>query len=247
MHTKLRPSSYEEFQASFALDVPERYNFAFDMVDAAAAENPDRLAMVHVDDADVRREYTFGYFSEQSSRLANALKGLGIGRGDKVMIILHRRVEFWTVMLALHKLGALGVPSPALLTAKDITYRVNFASIKGAIVDTSVRATVEAANPDCPTLTTLVLAGLDQAEGPWQSFSEVVAGASPNFPRPADAACGEDPATIFFSSGTTGHPKMVLHNFNYPFGHVMTGSYWHDIEPGNLHLTVADTGWAKSV
>ncbi|GAB6113480.1 AMP-binding protein [Desulfomicrobium salsuginis] len=247
MHTKLRPTSYEEFQASFALDIPAKYNFAFDMVDVAAAQDPDRLAMVHVDDADVRREYTFGYFSEQSSRLAGALKSLGIGRGDKVMIILHRRVEFWTVMLALHKLGALGVPSPALLTAKDITYRVNFASIKGAIVDTSVRATVEAAQPDCPSLTTLVMAGLEQAEGNWQSFSEIAAKASPSFPRPADAACGEDPATIFFSSGTTGHPKMVLHNFNYPFGHIMTGSYWHDIEPGNLHLTLADTGWAKSV
>ena len=110
-----------------------------------------------------------------------------------------------------------------------------------------MRATVEAAQSDCPSLATLVLAGLEQAEGNWQSFSEIVAKASPSYPRPADAACGQDPATIFFSSGTTGHPKMVLHNFNYPFGHVMTGSYWHDIEPGNLHLTVADTGWAKSV
>lgn len=247
MITKVRPTSYEEFRAMHSLDIPQNYNFAFDMVDATANHTPDRLAMVHVDDAGSRREYTFGYFSEQSSRLANALKDLGIGRGDKVMIILHRRVEFWTTMLALHKLGALGVPSPALLTAKDIVYRVNFASIKGAIVDTSVRGTVEAANPECPTLSVLVMAGLDSGQGAWQSFDEIAATANPLFPRPADAACGEDPATIFFSSGTTGHPKMVLHNFNYPFGHVMTGSYWHDIEPGNLHLTVADTGWAKSV
>lgn len=247
MLNKLRPSSYEEFQATFDLDIPEKYNFAYDMVDAAAAVDPDRLAMVHVDDADVRREFTFGYFAEQSSRLARALTELGIGKGDKVMIILHRRVEFWTTMLALHKIGALGVPSPALLTAKDITYRVNFASIKGAIVDTSVRATVEAAKSGCPSLTVLVMAGLEQNEGDWHSFAAITAAAPATFPRPADAACGEDPATIYFSSGTTGQPKMVLHSFNYPFGHIMTGAYWHDIEPGNLHLTVADTGWAKSV
>jgi acetyl-CoA synthetase len=247
MHTKLRPTSYEDFQASFFLHVPEKYNFAFDMVDATAAREPDRLAMVHVDDSDVRREYTFGYFSEQSSRLACALKDLGIGRGDKVMIILHRRVEFWTTMLALHKLGALGVPSPALLTAKDITYRVNFAAIKGAIVDVSVRSTLEAAKPDCPSLQVLILAGLEAPAGDWQSFQGLVDAACPSYPRPVGAPCGEDPATIFFSSGTTGHPKMVLHTFNYPLGHVMTASYWHDIEPGNLHLTVADTGWAKSV
>jgi acetyl-CoA synthetase len=247
MHTKLRPTSYEEFQTSFYLHVPEKFNFAFDMVDATAAREPQRLAMVHVDDADVRREYTFGYFSEQSSRLACALKALGIGRGDKVMIILHRRVEFWTTMLALHKIGALGVPSPALLTAKDIVYRVNFAAIKGAIADVSMRSTLDAAKPDCPSLQVLVLAGLDAPVGDWQSFQSLVDAACPSYPRPADAPCGEDPATIFFSSGTTGHPKMVLHTFNYPLGHVMTASYWHDIEPGNLHLTVADTGWAKSV
>ncbi|NCD26562.1 MAG: acyl-CoA synthetase [Deltaproteobacteria bacterium] len=247
MIKKLRPASYEEFQAAFALNIPANYNFAFDMVDATAATEPDRLAMVHVDDAGVRREYTFAYFSEESSRLANALRALGLGRGDKVMIILHRRVEFWTTMLALHKLGALGVPSPALLTAKDITYRVNFAAIKAAIVDTSVRATVEAAQPDCPSLSLLVMAGLNTAEAGWHGFSQICAQAAPSFPRPADAPGGEDPATIYFSSGTTGQPKMVLHNFNYPFGHVMTASYWHDIEPGNLHLTVADTGWAKSV
>jgi len=247
MYTKLRSKSYEEFQATFAHNIPANYNFAYDMVDSMAAREPGRMAMVHVDDADVRREYDFAYFSEQSSRLANALTALGIGRGDKVMIILHRRVEFWTTMLALHKLGALGVPSPALLTAKDISYRVNFASIKGAIVDTSVSATVEAAQADCPSLTVLVQAGLHKSGGIWKSFEEITAAAAPTFPRPADAACGEDPATIYFSSGTTGHPKMVLHNFNYPFGHIMTGAYWHDIEPGNLHLTVADTGWAKSV
>lgn len=244
---KVRPSSYEDFQNLFALSIPDNYNFAFDMVDVTAATEPDRLAMVHVDDAETRREYTFGYFSQQSSRLAQALKKLGIGRGDKVMIILHRRVEFWTTMLALHKLGALGVPSPALLTPKDVAYRVNFASIKATIVDISVRGTIEAAQPECPSLSVFILAGLDRAEGIWASFPEICAQAPSTFPRPADAPGGEDAATIFFSSGTTGQPKMVLHTFNYPFGHMITGLYWHDLEPGDLHLTVADTGWAKSV
>lgn len=247
MINKLRPSTYEEFQASFVQDIPPCYNFAFDMVDVAAGKDPDRLAMVHVDDAEVRREYSFGFFSEESSRLANALAQLGIGRGDKVMIILHRRVEFWTTMLALHKLGALGVPSPALLTAKDIAYRINFASIKGVIVDISVRETVEAAQPECPSLAVMIMAGLDQAQGNWHGFAQICAQAAPEYPRPDNAPGGEDPATIFFSSGTTGQPKMVLHSFTYPFGHVMTGTYWHDLEPGDLHLTVADTGWGKSL
>ncbi|MDY0275119.1 MAG: AMP-binding protein [Desulfomicrobium sp.] len=247
MITKLYPQTYEEFQASFTLEIPEKYNFAFDMVDTTAAKDPQRLAMVHVDDAGQRCEYTFQYFSEQSSRLANALQALSIGHGDKVMLILHRRVEFWTAMLALHKLGALGVPSPALLTAKDIDYRVNFASIKGMIIDTSVRNAVEEALPKCPSLSTLIMAGLDTKDGDWHSFDQIVARSNPTFPRPKDAPGGEDPATIFFSSGTTGQPKMVLHTFTYPFGHVITGSYWHDLEPGNLHLTLADTGWGKSL
>lgn len=247
MITKLYPQTYEEFQGQFALEIPEKYNFSYDMVDTTAAEDPQRLAMVHVDDAGTRREYTFQYFSEQSSRLANALQALGIGRGDKVMLILHRRVEFWISMLALHKLGALVVPSPALLTAKDIDYRVNFAGIKGIIADTSVRLAVEAAKPSCPSLSVLVMAGLEAKDANWYSFDQIVTDAAPTFPRPADAPGGEDPAIIFFSSGTTGHPKMVLHSFNYPFGHVVTGTYWHDLEPGGLHLTLADTGWGKSV
>ncbi|NLY42348.1 MAG: AMP-binding protein [Desulfovibrionales bacterium] len=247
MINKVRPTSYEEFQKTFALDIPPRYNFAFDMVDATAQSDPQRLAMVHVDDAGTRREYDFEYFSTQSSRLANVLRLSGIQRGDKVMIILHRRVEFWTTMLALHKLGALGVPSPALLTPKDITYRVNFASIKGIVCDISVREAVAAALPECPSLTVRVLAGTDEHDTTWQSFDQAVADASPDYPRPADAPGGDDPATIFFSSGTTGQPKMVLHTFTYPFGHVVTGSYWHDLEPGNLHLTVADTGWGKAI
>jgi acetyl-CoA synthetase len=245
--SSMHPSSYEELMRTWHVDVPPRYNFAFDFVDTVAATDPQRLAMIHVDDAGVRREYTMGYFAEQSSRMANALAGMGIGRGDTVMIIVHRRVEFWVLMLALHKLGALGVPSPALLTAHDIVYRVQTAEIKGIVADASVQATVEAAMPQCPTLSVFVLTGAETAPSPWKRWEDVAAAASAQYLRPADAPGGDDPATVFFSSGTTGYPKMVLHTFTYPLGHMVTGKLWHDLRPGDVHLTVADTGWAKSV
>jgi acetyl-CoA synthetase len=245
--SSMHPSSYEELMRTWHVDVPPRYNFAFDFVDTVAATDPQRLAMIHVDDAGVRREYTMGYFAEQSSRMANALAGMGIGRGDTVMVIVHRRVEFWVLMLALHKLGALGVPSPALLTAHDIVYRVQTAEIKGIVADASVQATVEAAMPQCPTLSVFVLTGAETAPSPWKRWEDVAAAASAQYLRPADAPGGDDPATVFFSSGTTGYPKMVLHTFTYPLGHMVTGKLWHDLRPGDVHLTVADTGWAKSV
>jgi acetyl-CoA synthetase len=245
--SSMHPSSYEELMRTWHVEVPPRYNFAFDFVDTVAATDPQRLAMIHVDDAGVRREYTMGYFAEQSSRMANALAGMGIGRGDTVMIIVHRRVEFWVLMLALHKLGALGVPSPALLTANDIIYRVQTAAIKGIVADASVQATVEAAMPQCPTVSVFVLTGAEAAPSPWKRWEDVIAAASAQYLRPADAPGGDDPATVFFSSGTTGYPKMVLHTFTYPLGHMVTGKLWHDLRPGDVHLTVADTGWAKSV
>lgn len=241
------PASYEELVRTWRLEVPERYNFAFHFVDAVAARDPNRLAMIHVDDAGVRREYTMAYFAETSSRLANALAAMGIGQGDTVMIIVHRRVEFWITMLALHKLGALGVPSPALLTAHDIVYRVQTAGIKGIVADASVQATVEAARPQCPTLSVLLLTGATAAPAPWVLFDDALAKAAPHYAPPAQAPGGDDPATVFFSSGTTGYPKMVLHTFTYPLGHLATGKLWHDLRPGDVHLTVADTGWAKSV
>jgi acetyl-CoA synthetase len=141
----------------------------------------------------------------------------------------------------------LGVPSPALLTAHDIVYRVQTAEIKGIVADASVQATVEAAMPQCPTLSVFVLTGAETAPSPWKRWEDVAAAASAQYLRPADAPGGDDPATVFFSSGTTGYPKMVLHTFTYPLGHMVTGKLWHDLRPGDVHLTVADTGWAKSV
>jgi acetyl-CoA synthetase len=247
MIAKLRPRSYEEFLKDFSLNLPGNYNFAFDMVDAAAATEPERPAMVHVDDADACRKYSFGYFAQESSRLANALRALGVERGDKVMLILHRRVEFWVSMLALHKLGAIAVPSPALLTVADIVYRVNFASIKSAIVDDDIQPVMDEARKQCASLTVLLAVGPEEDQGIWKSYATAVRNASANFPRETDAPGGREPALVFFSSGTTGHPKMVQHDYYYALGHLVTGVYWHDLEPGRLHLTLADTGWGKAL
>ena len=243
MH-KLTPQSYEEFLKSFQVEVPENANYAFDVVEA---KDPGQKAMVHLDDAGTVREYDFAFFQEQSSRLANALKNLGIGKGDRVKLILYRRVEYWVAMLALHKLGAIPNPSPSLLTPHDIEYRVNFAAIKACIVEDSVVDRVDEAKAKCPTLSTFIQVGDSAPKQGWLDYETLVAEASPDFPRGVDAAGGEDPLVVFFSSGTTGPPKMVMHNHRYPWGHFNTAAHWHDIEPGDLHLTLSDTGWAKSV
>ncbi|MGM0609631.1 MAG: AMP-binding protein [Thermodesulfobacteriota bacterium] len=247
LHKKIRPENYKQFVEDFKINVPENFNFSLDLVDAKAETSPDQLAMLHVDDQGVRREYDFKYFSSQSSQLANALRESGLGKGDKVMLILYKRVEFWVSMLALHKLGAIAVPSPSLLTTKDIEYRVNFAGIKGAIIEDSAVAKVDAAREKCPEFKVLIQAGESPLPEGWQDYSLLVEKASKEFFPGADRAGGNDPLFVYFSSGTTGPPKMVEHLHNYPLAHIITAMYWHDLEPGDIHLTLSDTGWAKSV
>ena len=256
MH-KLSCSSYEELVSRFSLEVPEKYNFAFDdldrLADATADGSGNPLALVHVDDDGTRHDYTFSWLKDASSRLANVLKTQGLRKGDRVMLVLYRRVEFWVAMLACHKVGAVPVPSPSQLTPKDIIFRVNRANIRAMIVEDSITDRVEASRPECPSLTCLVEVGgtscPDSRPDGWLDYETAVADASPVFPRPqGDAlAGGSDPLLIFFSSGTTGMPKMVEHTHTYPLGHYMTGAYWHDLEEGDLHLTLADTGWGKAV
>ncbi len=246
---RLRPKSYEEFIQQFRMDIPENYNFAFDLVDKTAQDDPTRPAMVHVGPEGERREFDFAFFRSASSRLANALAGQGIGKGDRIMLILYRRVEYWVAMLALHKIGAIPIPSPSLLTVHDIEYRVNFAKMKAAIVEDSITDRIEEARATCPTLTTFVQVGDKPLPGGWLNYAAICQAASDDLPRPSkrEAPGGRDPMVIFFSSGTTGNPKMVLHNYTYPLSHYTTAAYWHDIKPGDLHLTLSDTGWAKSV
>lgn len=246
MFKKEKFTDYEDFLRRFKLDIPENFNFAFDVIDKNAQTGPDDLAMIHVDDAGQRKDYSLKYFSEESSRLAMALSKKGISKGDRVMIILYRRVEFWVAMLALHKLGAVAVPSPSLLTPKDIIYRVNFAGIRGVICEDSVSSKIDEALPECSGLEVLIeVSDKDPAKG-WLGYREITSQENSEYILESKPG-GEDPLLIFFSSGTTGPPKMVEHTHNYPLGHWTTAAYWHDLKPGDVHLTLADTGWGKAV
>jgi acetyl-CoA synthetase len=247
MFVKEKFTDYEDFKNRFRLTVPDNFNFAFDVIDEIARQKAGNQAMIHIDDAGVRREYSFDYFSVTSSRLANALAREGISRGDRVMIILYRRVEFWVAMLALHKIGAVAVPSPSLLTPEDIVYRVNFAGIKGAIFEDSVSDKMSRALPQCKELSILVEVNGIECGSEWLSYADLISRASPDFSRDKPSPGGEDPLLIFFSSGTTGPPKMVEHTHNYPLAHWTTAAYWHNLKPGDIHLTLADTGWGKAV
>lgn len=241
--------SYEEFVEQFCIAIPERFNFAFDVVDVRAEEDPDRTALVWCDDAGGDATFTFGQLRQYSNKTANAFAALGIGKGDRVMLILKRRYEFWFAFLALHKLGAIAIPATHLLTAKDIVYRNNAAAIKMilAVNDEEVTRQVEMALPLSPTLA--VRASVGGARDGWFDFNEAVSKASDHFSRPSGDAAGKnsDIMLLYFTSGTTGLPKMVQHDFTYPLGHIITAKYWQNVQERGLHLTVADTGWAKAV
>ncbi len=241
-----RFDSYEDFIANYAVDVPENYNFAFDFLDREAAEDPTRPAMIHIGPDGTRRDLDLAYFSRESSRMANAFSTAGIAKGDKVMMVLQRRVEFWVTAMALGKIGAIGVPSPHLLTSHDVEYRVNKAGIKACVVEEDFIERVDAVRAECPSLTVAIHLGQGASGSGWHGYDDLGQSASTEFPRPAKSAGGKDTMMIFFSSGTTGMPKMVVHPHSYPFGHITTAVYWHDLRPGDIHLTVADTGWAKS-
>jgi len=236
-------SDYQDFCKRYELNAPENFNFAYDVLDEM---DPEKIALIHVDDDGNRREFTFGYFQDTSSKLANALMAKGVKKGDRVMLVLYRRMEYWTVMLAMHRIGAIPIPSPSLLTTKDITQRVNYAGISTIICEDSICERVDAARGDCQGLKLFVQVDGETNEG-WEDYRDVLAKGGEDCPRISDAAGGDDPMVIFFSSGTTGLPKMVMHNYDYPYSHYTTGAHWHDLEDGDVHLTLSDTGWGKSV
>ncbi|QGY39080.1 AMP-binding protein [Pseudodesulfovibrio cashew] len=243
MLVKEQYDNYEDFCRRYKPEAPANFNFAYDFLDKA---DPDKLALVHLDDDGNRREFTYGFFQERSARLANALMAKGVKKGDRVMLVLYRRVEYWTVMLAMHRIGALPIPSPSLLTRKDITQRVNYAGISAIICEDSICERVDEAKGDCEGLKIFVQVDGETNDG-WLGYEALLAEGDASCPRTDATPCGSDPMVIFFSSGTTGLPKMVMHTFDYPCSHFTTGAHWHDLEDGDLHLTLSDTGWAKSV
>ncbi|HJA97690.1 MAG TPA: AMP-binding protein [Candidatus Alistipes faecavium] len=239
-------TSQEDFIRNLHIRVLENFNFAYDVVDAYAAEQPDKLAMLWTNDHDEVHRFTFADMKRESDRTASWFQSLGIGKGDTVMLILKRRYEFWFSILALHKLGAVVIPATHLLTKKDIVYRCNMASIKAIVAagENVITDHIVAAMPECPTTKVLVSVGPEVPEG-FLDFHGGIATAAP-FERPAAVNTNDDIMMMYFTSGTTGEPKMVAHDFTYPLGHITTGLLWHNLHEGSLHLTIADTGWAKA-
>ena len=238
--------SQEDYRKNLHIRVPENFNFAYDVVDAYAEEQPDRKALLWTNDQGAEIQFTFADMKRETDRTASYFQSLGIGKGDVVMLILKRRYEFWFSILALHKLGAVVIPATHLLTKKDVVYRCNTAGIK-AIVAAGERVItdhVAAAMPESPTTELLISVGPEIPEG-FLDFHAGIANAAP-FVRPQRVNANDDIMMMYFTSGTTGEPKMVAHDFTYPLGHISTGCFWHNLHDGSLHLTIADTGWAKA-
>ncbi|HBF38553.1 MAG TPA: acetyl-CoA synthetase [Firmicutes bacterium] len=241
--------SYEEFQENFRVGVPENFNFAYDVVDEWAKQSPDKIAIVWCDEKGAEATFTFGQIKNYSDKAANFFKSLGIQKGDPVMLILKRRYEFWFAIIALHKIGAICIPATHLLKKKDLVYRNNAAEVKMvvAIAGDEVVEHIDEAQEESPALKYKALVGGNR-DG-WYNFSEELEKASAVWTKPTGKAMTENHNVmlLYFTSGTTGYPKMVTHNFMYPLGHILTAKYWQCVEEDKLHLTVSETGWAKSV
>ena len=241
--------SYEDLMANYKISIPENFNFAYDVVDRFAREEPNRQALVWTNDAGEDRRFSFADLKEQSDRCANYFTSLGIGKGDAVLLILRRRYEFWIAHLALHKLGAISCPATHLLMVKDLVYRNNAAGIKAVVTidESDLQDRVDEALKDSPSVKKLITIGSDRPG--WDNFHKGLDAASAAFARPTGSAAAgnHDIMLLYFTSGTTGNPKMVQHDFTYPLGHIITAKYWHNVTDGGLHLTVAETGWAKAM
>jgi acetyl-CoA synthetase len=238
-------SSYEDFKENYRVTIPPDFNFAYDVIDAWTATAPDKTALIWCNDHGDERIFSFAAMKHLSDQAAVFFTANGLGKGDTVLLILKRRWQFWVAVLGLMKIGAIAIPATVQLTRKDIAYRNNSASVKFilAVSDSDVVANIEAALPESPTV--IQRAVVDGALPGWIDFDSALAEASPDWRRPDGAAGGTDPMLMYFTSGTTGMPKIVLHDFNYPIGHIVTAHYWQRLTSEGLHLTVSETGWAK--
>lgn len=239
--------SQEDYEKNLEFIIPEHFNFAYDVMDEWAKEKPEKLALLWTNDEGECIRFSFKDLKEQSDRAAAYFQQLGIGKGDMVMLILKRRYEFWISMLALHKIGAVAIPATHMLTTHDIVYRNNRASVKAIICagEEYIMQQVEGSKAESPTLKTLVSIGPKQAEGFHDWHKEW--NDAPAFVRPTEKNDNDDTMLMYFTSGTSGEPKMVAHDFLYALGHLTTGVYWHNLGEDSIHLTVADTGWGKAV
>ena len=224
----------------------DKFNFAFDIIDGIADKNPDKLAMVHLDKNHNERRFTFNDFKKESARCANYFESIGIKKGSKVMLVLKRHYQFWIAILALHKIGAVAIPASNLLQEHDYDYRYNAAEVDAILcsADGDIANQAELGAKNAKSLKEKIIVG-GSREG-WRNFDEEYKVFPDTYERKEDSPCGEDDMLMYFTSGTTGNPKMALHSYKYPLGHFHTANYWHCVDPNGLHLTISDTGWAKA-
>ena len=240
-------SSEEDYSQHLEFIIPKNFNFAYDVVDEWAKLAPQKIALLWTNDKGEERRVSFLELKKLSDQAASYLLSLGIELGDMVMLILKRRLEWWICLLALHKMGAIAIPATHMLTKHDIIYRNNAASVKAIICvgEEYVLREIEKSIPDSPTVDTLVSIGPLVPEGFHDWHAEI--GKAPQFVKPRFVNTNEDTMIMYFTSGTTGEPKMVAHDFLYALGHLTTGVFWHNLHEDSIHLTVADTGWGKAV
>ena len=225
----------------------QKFNFAFDIVDGLADIVPDKLAMLYVSNEGEERRFTFRDMARASSQCANYFKSLGIRKGDRVMLVLKRHYQFWFAMLGLNKLGAIAIPATNQLLVHDYVYRFNAAGVTSIIctADGDVTHQVELAEQEYSGLKNKLIVN-GSREG-WRSFNEEYTLYSTHFRRTELSPCGDDTMLMFFTSGTSGYPKIAMHNYKYALGHFHTARYWHNVDPDGLYFTISDTGWAKAM